>query len=69
MTYNLKIKPTNVPGLFKDAHSNVVINTNVGEYQRVKASRTKKKNDDILREDVQQLKKDVAAIMKLLLKE
>lgn len=32
---------TNVPGLLKDRRTNVIINTNIGEYQRVKAAREK----------------------------
>lgn len=32
---------TNVPHLIKDRHTSVVLNTNIGEYQRLKAARNK----------------------------
>lgn len=52
--------PTNVPGLYKNTRTGVIVNTNIGDYQKVVALRKKKKMDEQFKEEFYNLKNDVA---------
>lgn len=64
---------TDVPNLLKDRRTNVIINTNYGEYQRVKAAREKARNNRNelveMRNEMREFRDGVNEILKLLRKQ
>jgi hypothetical protein len=57
---------TNVPGLLKDKNTSMVINSNEGDFARIKASRIKGKQLLELRNELNQAKKDIQRIFEIL---
>lgn len=51
----MKLFKTNVPGFVKDPKSGVVINTNVGELQTIRAARKQRREHDELKDRISQL--------------
>lgn len=64
---------TNVPHLIKDRRTSVILNTNIGEYQRVKAARDKaraNKNEFVeMRNEMREFRDGMNEILKLLRKQ
>jgi len=57
--------PTNVPGLYKNRR-NIVINENIGDYQRLVALRNRKKIEDKMQKDIGILQNEVKELRKLI---
>jgi hypothetical protein len=57
---------TNIPGLYKDPITGVVINKNTSEYESIKAQRKKLKEAANLKKEVAELKQDMNEIKNLL---
>jgi acylphosphatase len=55
---------TNVPGYVKNSQDGTIINTNMGEFQSVKAARRRKLEVEAMREHIARLEKLVEGALK-----
>jgi hypothetical protein len=58
---------TNVPGLYKNPATGVIINKNTEQYDLIKAKRMQAKQQNELLKDVENLKSDISEIKNLLI--
>ncbi len=61
-------KKTNIPGLYKDTTTGVIINRNKGEYEAIKAKRAQAKKQADLAHKVERMESEISDIKTLLLK-
>lgn len=54
------MEKTNVPGLYKNGKT--IINTNVGDFNRIKATRQKAKEFTLMKVDIAEIKKRLEAL-------
>lgn len=54
------MEKTNVPGLYKDGKT--IINTNEGDFNRIKATRQKAKDLAMMKVDIAEIKKRLEAL-------
>lgn len=60
------MKKTNIPNLVKDENSNLIINTNIGEYEKILATRKRTKDFLKMQKDIEYLKEKINFIIEKL---
>lgn len=60
------LQKTNVEGLVKDTDNNVILNTNMSEYQLYLQNKLKVKQSKSIQEDIDKLKKEFCEIKNML---
>jgi len=60
------LQKTNVEGLIKDTENNVILNTNMSEYQLYLQNKLKVKQSKNIQQDIDNLKKEFSEIKSML---
>lgn len=60
------LQKTNVEGLVKDTENNVILNTNMSEYQLYMQNKLKVKQTKSIQQDIDNLKKEFSEIKSML---